>query len=393
MPTSLSLYVGLMSGTSADGIDAALVQFGDAEGARFELLTFETIELPRDLREEILAVCDVQIGTVESVCRLDAVLGAFFAEAALKVMASGGVSSSDVRAIGSHGQTIHHLPDEPDRFGVTARSTLQIGNASVIAERTGTQVVSDFRSRDISAGGQGAPLVPLVDYLLFRDESVGRVLINIGGIANVTVLPAGCGPGEVLAFDTGPGNVILDGLVSRWTRGEMIFDEDGRIADTGKVQENLLARWMRHPYFEQPPPRSTGREMFSAAYIEELIRESGGATMNDLIATATAFTAETIVSSLRRYVPDYGGIGAFYVSGGGSANRTLMRSIQERVGDAPVRLSDALGLSADSKEAVAFALLAHRTLNGLVGNLPAATGASRAVILGQVTPAGHSRLI
>jgi anhydro-N-acetylmuramic acid kinase len=380
------LYVGLMSGTSGDGVDAALVRLRDPDGANFEVMAFTTTVYSGDLRNEILAVADARTGSVDRVCRLDAVLGEWFARAAVDVINQAGLSPGDVCAIGSHGQTVHHLPDVCDMFEVRTRSTLQIGNAGVIAERTGIQTVSDFRSRDVAVGGQGAPLVPLIDYLLFKSDTIGRVLLNIGGIANVTVLPAGCGPGEVMAFDTGPGNVIIDGLVSRLFLGGDAYDEGGTIAASGSVNNEMLESLMRHPYFEQTPPRSTGREMFGGDYIDDLVTRYGGLVPKDIIATATAFTAQSIVESLRCYAPGYDTLGEMYVSGGGGENGTLMNEIGVRSAPMQVSLSNELGLDSDAKEAVAFAILAHRTLNGLPGNLPSATGADRSVVLGQITP-------
>lgn len=383
-----AICVGLMSGTSADGVDAAVVRFGDDQGAVFELLAFETVPYPADLRREIIEVCDARTGTVDRVCRLDAVLGGWFADTALAAIERSGLRPADVRAIGSHGQTVHHLPDADDAHGQPARSTLQIGNPSVIAERTGIATVSDFRSRDVALGGQGAPLVPLVDFLLCRSETSGRVLANIGGIANVTVLPAGCTPEQVVAFDTGPGNAIIDGLASRMTDGAMAFDEDGKIAASGRVNRELLDAWCAHPFLEQPPPKSTGREAFGEGYVDALVEKYGDVPMADLVATATAFTARTLVDGLRTFAPDFDRVSDIYVSGGGSLNPVLMDAIRECAGTGiDVGVSGDLGLPADAKEAVAFALLAHRTMNGLPGNLPAATGASRAAILGSVTPA------
>ena len=381
-----AIYIGLMSGTSADGIDAALVRFGDEDGSDFEVIAFKTTEFSPELKKEILEVSDARSGTVDRVCRLDAVLGEWFARAAIAIVESAGVSREDVHAIGSHGQTIHHLPDETTDFGVLSRSTLQIGNASVIAERTGIQTVSDFRSRDLAAGGQGAPLVPLVDFLLFRSESLTRVLVNIGGIANVTLLPAGCETEDVVAFDTGPGNVIIDGLVVRMTDGGKGFDAGGNIAESGEVRNELLWKWMDHPYFKRAPPKSTGREMFGGDFIDRLVKEAGRVETTDLIATATAFTAESIIQGLRSFASDYDGIKEVFVSGGGCANHTLMREIRDRAPGIHVGVTDDLGLSAEAKEAVAFALFAHRTVKGLPGNLPGVTGASRAVVLGQITP-------
>ncbi|MBS10238.1 MAG: anhydro-N-acetylmuramic acid kinase [Gemmatimonadetes bacterium] len=382
-----ALYVGLMSGTSADGIDAALVSIENESGSEFELVAFETTAYPNDLKQEILSSCDARTGTVDLIARLDAVLGQWFANAALSVIASADIDIKTVRAIGSHGQTVHHLPDAGEWFGVPARSTLQIGNASVIAEQTGIQTVSDFRSRDVAVGGQGAPLVPLIDYLVFADPEKHRALLNVGGIANVTVLPVGGGLDSVTAFDTGPGNVIIDGLVHRMTDGAEGFDQDGRIALGARIHEEVLRKWLSHPYFELQPPRSTGREVFGGAYVDALIERHADVPLPDLIATATAFTAEAVAESLRAYTPDFDRLDELHVSGGGSLNPFLMSQLQERLGQIQVGSTDDLGLSAEAKEAVAFAILAHRTLNGLPGNVPSATGASHPVVLGQITPA------
>ena len=382
-----SLCVGLMSGTSADGIDAALVKFGDREGTDFEVLAFETTPYPADLRQEILHVSDALTGTVDRVCRLDAVLGEWFARAAKGVISSAGIGHQDVAAIGSHGQTVHHLPEVDDRFEIPTRASLQIGNPSVISERTGIVTVSDFRSRDLAAGGQGAPLIPIVDYLLFRSETIGRVLLNIGGIANVTVLPARCGPDDVMAFDTGPGNVIIDGLVSKLIPGGIVFDEGGEIAASGNVDSELLSEWMNHPFLELAPPKSTGREMVGGDFVNTIVMKNPSVAAPDLLATATAYTAQAIVKSLGCFAPDVEQLQELFVSGGGGQNRTLMRELAERMPSIRISVTDELGLAADSKEAVAFALLAHRTLNGLPGNIPSATGASRSVVLGQITPA------
>ena len=381
-----SLYVGLMSGTSADGIDAALVKFGDREGADFEVVAFETTPYPEDLRQEILRVSDAHTGTVDRVCRLDAVLGEWFARAAEGVISSVGVGHQDIAAIGSHGQTVHHLPEVDDRFKIPTRASLQIGNPSVISERTGIVTVSDFRSRDLAVGGQGAPLIPIVDYLLFRSEELGRVLLNIGGIANVTVLPARCGNDEVLAFDTGPGNCVIDGLVSKLIPGRNLYDNRGEIAASGKVDSELLSEWMNHPFLELAPPKSTGREMFGGDFVDKIIMNNPSVAAQDLLATATAFTAQTIVESIACFASEVEQLNELFVSGGGGQNLTLMRELAKRMPSIRISVTDELGLAANAKEAVAFALLAHRTLNGLPGNIPSATGASRSVVLGQITP-------
>lgn len=385
--------IGLMSGTSADGVDAALVEVrGTGIDTKVGLLGFVFTPYPAGLRREILDLCDPDKGRVDRVCRMHGVMGEWFARGALDVCREAGVPVSEVDLIGSHGQTVHHLPDPAEAFGVRVRATLQIGDPSVIAERTGVTTVADFRTRDMAAGGQGAPLVPLVDYLLFRSDGAGRAMLNIGGIANVTLLPAGCGPDEVLAFDTGPGNMLVDALVDVFTSGARSYDADGALAASGQVSGALLEQLMQHPFLAMPPPKSTGREAFGRPLVDEVLAWRDRLSAPDLIRTATAFTARSVGEALGRFVFPLSRVEEVVVSGGGAENAVLMGMLQEVLGGRKVVRIETLGVPAEAKEAVAFAVLANETLAGHPGNLPRVTGASRPAVLGVVAPGGRCRI-
>jgi anhydro-N-acetylmuramic acid kinase len=306
-------------------------------------------------------------------------LGAF-GKAALAAIEEAGVSVDAIDLVGSHGQTVFHDP--------RARETWQIGEPSRIAALLRCPVVSDFRRADLAAGGQGAPLVPLLDALVFRDAKHGRALLNIGGMANVTVLPAGRGRDDVFAFDTGPGNVLIDEFLAYATSGRVRYDDGGKIAASGKVQEDLLAGFLEHPYFYEKPPKSTGREVFGTSFVALTLGEwkIRGDLLEDIVATLTEFTALSITGSIQEYVLPRASIQQVIVSGGGTHNDTLMRRIAEELSDLTVESLDATGFSSDAKEALAFALLARETVHGRPGNLPGATGANEAVVLGVVTP-------
>ncbi len=378
---------GLMSGTSADGVDAAVVDV-PRRGA-VKLLAFDTVRYPPSVRRAVLALCAADAGDVAEVCHLNAVLGELFARAVTRLAERAGVPLASIDLIGSHGQTIRHLP-RGRRFGGRAiGSTLQIGAPAVIAERTGITTVADFRPRDLAAGGQGAPLVPYADYVLFAHRRRSRAVQNIGGIANVTFLPAGGSLDEVVAFDTGPGNMIIDRLAERVTGGKHAYDRGGRLAAAGAVNATLLAELMRHPYLRRRPPKSTGREQFGWAFADGLADRAAkrGLPPADLLATATAFTAAAIADAYRRFAP--GPIDEVLLCGGGAHNRTLVAMLTDRLRPAAVTSTDTLGIPADAKEAVAFAILAAATLRGTPANVPAATGAARPVLLGSITPAGH----
>jgi anhydro-N-acetylmuramic acid kinase len=383
------LVVGLMTGTSADAVDAALVRFhGTGLAATHRVLAYRETPMDDGLRREVLDVASADTLEPERLMRLDAALGECYADVVNDLLRGAGVTAREVAAIGSHGQTVRHLPRAA---GAGRALTLQVGSASVLAERTGIAVVSDFRTRDTAAGGEGAPLVPVADWWLFRSMTESRVLLNLGGMANVTHLRAGGALEDLVAFDTGPGNAVLDGIIGDATGGLARRDEGGRRAASGQAHEGLLAELLADPFFQLPPPRSTGRERFGAAYAARL-RDLGdplGLSLEDALATAVELTARTVADAIREHLEPRGGVDAVYVSGGGVRNPTLMRALTRQL--EPLRLErlDALGVEPDAKEALAFALLAHLTLCGVPGNVPGATGARHPVVLGHVTPGEH----
>ncbi|OGI48346.1 MAG: anhydro-N-acetylmuramic acid kinase [Candidatus Muproteobacteria bacterium RBG_16_65_34] len=364
-------YIGLMSGTSVDGIDAALVSITNDAG--LTLIATHAHPFPHEARQKIHALSHPGANELAAAGELDMQLGELFAEAAREVLAKAGMTARDIRAIGSHGQTLRHHPNSRHPF------TLQIGNPSVIAERTGIATVADFRSRDIAAGGQGAPLVPAFHHWLFHSPAHHRVILNIGGIANVTYLPADASQ-SVLGFDTGPGNTLLD----QWTHRHLAkhHDEDGRWAAGGRCVQGLLERLLHDPFFGAPPPKSTGREHFNLVWLDSRLDAlEQKPTPQDVQATLLELTARTVADAILRFLPR---VDEIYVCGGGSHNRALMAALKTRLPDRPIATTEALGLTPDWVEAVAFAWLAHRTLEGLPGNLPSVTGARRAVILGGI---------
>lgn len=383
--------VGLMSGTSVDGIDAAVVRMTGAAGTRPEvkLLGFENIPYPAPVRDEIFALFDVKEATLDRVGRLHVWLGELFAEAALSVIAKSGLTPGDISHIGSHGQTLYHHPTDELIGGYALRYTVQIGEGSVIAARTGITCVSDFRPADMAVGGQGAPLVPFTEYLLYGEETRTLLLQNIGGIGNMTVLPANCPPEDVFAFDTGPGNMLIDGLVTHMSGGKSKMDAGGAIASRGHPSEQLLDLLIQEPYYYQSLPKSTGRELFGSAYIARLLayQQKNNLSDEDLVATVTMLTARSISDSYRRYVRERYPADMLIVGGGGSYNPVLLRYLQAEMEPLGVQVltQEQLGQNSDAKEAVAFALLADYTLARRPNNLPAATGASRPVVMGKIS--------
>lgn len=348
-----------MSGTSLDGVDVAIVEIS---GRRIQTIGFESTPYPRVVRTAIL-----RASSAGEISRLNFQLGEIYARAVLRATKK----FVPVELIGCHGQTIYHEG---------ARHTLQIGEASVVAERTGVPVVSNFRSRDIAAGGQGAPLVPFVDYLLFRHRARTRIALNIGGIANITVMPPAAAPEDVVAFDTGPGNMVIDALVTQFTNGRQQFDRDGKIAASGTIDRSLLRELLKDPYYRRRPPKSAGREQYGAEFVERL--KASGREFPDLIATATALTAATIGRAIEERA---NGKTDVVVAGGGVHNRQLMAQIAAFVDPARVTTTAEFGIDPDAKEAIAFAVLAHHTWQRKASNLPSATGAWHPVILGCVT--------
>jgi anhydro-N-acetylmuramic acid kinase len=376
----VSVYVGLMSGTSLDGISAAVVRFVPSETNenRLEprLLAFRTVPYTPDQRTRLESALNA--GSARDYCRLAFDLGGWLADAAIAALADAGVSRSEVRAIGSHGQTLWHDPPH---------STWQLGESAVIAERTGIPVVSDFRVRDVAAGGQGAPLVPIADAMLFSSGE-WRALQNIGGIGNVTVVPPGGDITGVRAFDTGPGVAVID-AVTRLLKPGTSFDTNGALAAAGQPVNAVVDELLANPYFALEPPKSTGRELFDRAYSEALVAKcrevKPGATTEDVVATATALTARSIADSYRRFLPEP--IAEVLLSGGGAKNATLVGMISRGLAPTPVRQFADRYFDGEAKEAVAFALLAHLHLESRPGNVPRATGARGPRILGKLTPA------
>jgi anhydro-N-acetylmuramic acid kinase len=378
--------IGLMSGTSVDGVDAAVVEIdGAPPGLSVELLSFTAVPFDAGQRARIFALFDPSTGTVDRICQINFAIGEWFAAAALQAIADAGLTLDEVDLIGSHGQTIYHAvgQDSP------VKSTLQIGEAAVIAERTGITTVSDFRVADIAAGGQGAPLVSYVDWLLLRHPTYARAVQNIGGIANVTYLPPSDDPADVLAFDTGPGNMLIDYAASQAVSGRQTFDQDGLLAARGRVDQRLLARLMAHPYLAQSPPKTTGREQFGVTLGAEIwVRAlAQGLRGEDIVATLTAFTAASIADAYRRFLPHMPD--EAILGGGGANNPTLVAMLRQRLAPTRVTTHEAVGLSTKAKEAISFAVLAYETLHGRPGNLPSCTGAVARRVLGKITPGAN----
>jgi anhydro-N-acetylmuramic acid kinase len=373
------LAVGLMSGTSLDGVSAALVRITEpaAAGYALELLAFLTVPFSDPVRDRLGNT--ITGGSARELALLDADLGAWLADAALAVLARGGVPAAALGFVASHGQTVWHEPQ---------RASLQLGDAAVIAERLGVRVVSDFRSRDVAAGGHGAPLVPRADRLLFARPDGPRALLNLGGIANFTVVPPRGSDAPVVALDTGPGVMVIDECVRRLFPGRR-FDEDGAIARTGHALAEVVEASLAHPFFAAPPPRSTGREVFGVAFAHRLLTlcKERGASPADTVATAVAVTARAIGRAAEQFIPAPLRPLDVVRSGGGARNPVLVRCVEEAWRGPEHRAFDDLFFDGDAKEAAVFAFLGYLTLAGRAGNEPAATGAHGPRVLGRITPA------
>jgi anhydro-N-acetylmuramic acid kinase len=385
------LILGLMSGTSADGIDVALAEVrGGPPRLRCRLLHHTTMRMQPAVRTEVLRIAEGATCTAGEISQLNFRLGGAFADAAIAACKEFRVALSRVKLIGSHGQTIFHQGRAVPFLGKSTASTLQIGEPAVIAAQTGITTVGDFRVADMAVGGQGAPLVPFADWILYRDEQLGRVSLNLGGIGNVTVLPAGAKPAQVLAFDTGPGNMLIDALVWHFTRKKQRFDRGARLARQGQVIAPLLKALLRDPYLKLGPPKSTGREYYGRAYFQELLRlgKKHRAAPNDLIRTTTEFTVDSVVDALKRFVLRKTKISQLIVSGGGARNPLILAQLTAALTPMEVVPSSKLGVPEEAKEAYAFALMAYETLHRRPGNLPSATGADKEAILGKICYAG-----
>ncbi|MFL5572637.1 MAG: anhydro-N-acetylmuramic acid kinase [Gemmatimonadaceae bacterium] len=374
---SSGIVVGLMSGTSLDGISAAVARFRDASDGRIDvdLLAYTSRAYTGAERTRMSAALGG--GTPAEYCRLNFDLGNWLADAAIQVIAEAGVAREDIDAIASHGQTIWHEP---------GHSTWQTGEAAVIAERIGIDVISDFRVRDVAAGGQGAPLVPMADAMLFSSQSEWRGLQNLGGIGNITVVPPHGRIEGVRAFDTGPGVAVIDG-VTHALRPQLSYDVDGKLAAAGRPNMKIVTELMAHPYFSAPPPKSTGRELFNSDYVQKLIAttRAAGASDEDIIATAVQLTAESIGDAYRRFIAEP--MSEVLVSGGGAKNPVLFAAIQKAAAPVAVRHFDDVYFDGEAKEAVAFALLGYLHVTKRAGNVPTATGAYGPRVLGKRTPA------
>ncbi len=378
-----------MSGTSLDGIDVAIIDIkGSGFRAKINVLTTHSVPYPRQIREALLAVSNTSANTGD-ISRLNFLLGELYTEALEETAERGQIPLDTIKLIGCHGQTIFHEGQSAPFLGKKVASTFQIGESSVITERTGIDVISNFRERDMAAGGKGAPLVPYLDYMLIRHRGRGRVAVNIGGIANLTAIPPNTSTDRVIAFDTGPGNMIIDQLVSRITQGGQTFDRDGVIAASGEIDPKLLAKLLRDKYFRQRPPKTAGREQYGSEFVSKLLDTE--LSSENLIATATALTAESIALGVRNFVLPEMRVDEIFVSGGGAHNPTLMAMLTKAMGPIPVKESTEVGLDVDAKEAIAFAVMAYETAHLRPSNVPMATGAKRAVVLGKLTPNGAPR--
>ncbi len=395
--TKSMVVAGVMSGTSADGVDVAVCRISPGrmkgETPRVKLLGHAGVAYPKDVRAAVLSAMDADAISVAELARLNWRLGEVYAEAVEKAQSTFGMK---VELVGCHGQTVYHQGAAKEYLGKEVRATWQTGEASVIAERLRVPVVSDFRPADLAAGGQGAPLVPMLDYCMFRSAKVSRVLLNLGGIANLTAIPAGGGTDRVIAFDIGPGNMAIDGCMRRLYQRE--FDKSGTVARSGKVLKNVVEKVLREEYFSALPPKSCGREQFGEVFVSRLIamcRRVGGRENRDedVVATATALTVASIVDAYRRFVAGHVEQAAseslveLVAAGGGAKNNALMGMLEGELESlkVKVRMMEELGIPAQAKEAVAFALLAWLSWHRLPGNVPAATGAKRAVVLGKVS--------
>jgi anhydro-N-acetylmuramic acid kinase len=377
------IVAGVMSGTSADGVDVAVVSIqGRGSYLSFELLLHDYSEYPKPIRQAVLAAMNASRISVAELSRLNFRLGEFYAEAVARAQNK---SAKKLDLVGCHGQTIYHQGTAEPYLGKKIACTWQTGEGSIVAARLGVPVVSDFRPADMAAGGKGAPLVPLLDYAIFRSKNKGRIVQNIGGIANLTAIPADANPDEMMAFDTGPGNMVVDRLMQ--VLFGKPFDRGGAIAHKGTILNPVLEHLLDAAYFKTKPPKTAGREEFGAEYADAFLRRCGKAAKADVIATATALTARSMAQALQNFVLKRGRYLDWVVSGGGTKNAALMAMLEKEAAELGLwlRHSDDFGIPSSAKEAVAFALLAYQTWNQLPGNVPSATGARRPAVLGKIS--------
>ncbi|HDR4706276.1 MULTISPECIES: anhydro-N-acetylmuramic acid kinase AnmK [Bacillus cereus group] len=378
------MYIaGVMSGTSLDGIDVALVRIeGSGVDSKVKLIHFTTVPFRNDIKSEIQQALSIENSNVQLICSLNFKLGLCFANAVKEVCKEANFSLEQLDLIGSHGQTIYHQP-KPE--GNMIASTLQIGEPAVIAYDTNTTVISNFRTMDMAAGGQGAPLVPYSEVILYRDPSKNRLLQNIGGISNVTVIPSQKSDQNVIAFDTGPGNMIIDEVCQRLF--QLPYDQNGEIAKQGRVVDEILTYCMNHPFLKMNPPKSTGREQFGEEFVSQLLKRYEKHSKENILTTVTMFTASSIVHHYKEFILPYYEIDEVILGGGGSYNNTLVEMIRYGLKDekCTIFIQEDIGYSSEAKEAIAFAILANETYHRNPSNVPSATGAKQSVVLGNIT--------
>lgn len=374
--------VGLMSGTSLDGIDAALVEIqGYGKSTNINLIGFETLSIPDEIKKEIKKACLESESSVDLICSLNFKMGYLFADAVKNVCEINRFPIEKLDYIASHGQTIYHIPKNSGKFN---KSTLQIGEPAVIAYETNVKVVSNFRVMDMAAGGEGAPLVPYSEYILYGSNGENIALQNIGGIGNVTFIPGNGNEKEIFAFDTGPGNMIIDEVCQRLFNKS--YDDSGKIASIGKVNHRMLEDLMSNDYIYKTPPKTTGREVFGEEYTKKILEKYNFLEKEDFLATVTMFTAKTIAENYKRFILTKYSLDKIVIGGGGAHNKTLLKFISDELNGIKVFTQDEIGFSSDAKEAVAFVILGNETLHGLASNVISATGAKKRVILGNITP-------
>mgnify|MGYP001042619470 CR=1 FL=1 len=380
------LVIGLMSGTSGDGIDAVLTEIsGYGMAINVKQLDFLFVPFERGVRERILRIAEGAFGGSTEICRMSNLLGSLYAEACLALCRHSNTDPGQIDLVGNHGQTVWHMPVDEEYLGHRITGTLQIGEDARIAEALGCPVIGDFRVRDMAAGGLGAPLVPYTEYLLYRRTDRTVALQNIGGIGNITILPKNCTLDQVTAFDTGPGNMVMDALALQLTGGTQSYDEGGRLAASGNISKTLLQHMLEEPYLKKRPPKTTGREYFGQRYVSELtaFAATQGISLLDCLATATRFTAECIAAGITDFSPQAPDI--LIVGGGGSRNPVLLQHLRDLLRPCQVMTNEDAGFDSDSKEAVAFAILANEALGGMTNNVPSVTGAAHPVVMGKLS--------
>ncbi|HJY64217.1 MAG TPA: anhydro-N-acetylmuramic acid kinase [Ignavibacteria bacterium] len=386
------LIIGLLSGTSVDGIDAVIVRItGSGPGIKIKIIDFITHPIPLSVKKSVFKNSSNKTAKIEEITRLNVIVGALFSDAVLKLLKKNKVNASDVDIIGSHGQTIHHLPGLDKFLGYKVKSTFQIGDPAIIANLTGITTIGDFRIADCAVGGDGAPLVPYLDYVLFRHKKRNRALLNIGGISNITIIPKNSAKDKVIAFDTGPGNMLIDGVATLlFNKG---YDKNGMIARNGRLDEELFSYLKSDKYFKLHPPKSTGREHYGSEFIGKIIKKAKGNVKADLVRTVTEFTAYSVWYNNEMFIKPKHKIDELIVSGGGAENPEIMNSLKKYFKETKVRKMNDFGITVNNKEAVLFAVLANECIAGNAANMKSVTGSTRDVILGKISIASTSALL